>query len=91
MENKAIYKSDNGFLMTFSNGVTVSVQFGAFHYCDQGKETAEVAVWDKNDYWYILNENDNHMSLIRVEEGTDVMGYCTPNLIASIMGLACKL
>jgi hypothetical protein len=82
---------NNGFHITFSNGVTVSVQFSRINYCDGGIETAEVAIWDEKDYWYVLDENNNHMSLIRVEEGSDVIGYCTPEMVASIMGMASKL
>jgi hypothetical protein len=82
---------NNGFHMTFSNGATVSVQFSKTTYCDGGLETAEVAVWDKNDYWYVLDENNNHMSLIQVEYASDVIGYCTPEMVASIMDMARKL
>lgn len=46
----------NGFLMTFNNGLKVSVQFGAASYCDRVKHpdgdfatTAECAVIDPND------------------------------------------
>lgn len=81
----------NGFHMTFDNGVTVSVMFGKYNYCDQGETTAEVAVWDQNDDWYIFNEEDNHNSLIKVDSGSDVIGHCTSNLVASIMNLAKNL
>lgn len=81
----------DGFQMTFDNGVTVSVQFGKYNYCDQGETTAEVAVWDQNDDWYILNEDDNHNSLIKVDSGSDVIGHCTSNMVASIMNLAKNL
>lgn len=46
----------NGFLMTFSNGLKVSVQFGQASYCDRVKHpdgnfatTAECAVIDENN------------------------------------------
>ena len=80
-----------GFHMTFDNGCTVSVMFGKRNYSDSGETTAEVAVWDNNGDWYILNEDDNHNSLIKVLDGTDVIGYCTSNLVASIMNLAKNL
>ena len=81
----------DGFHMTFDNGVTVSVQFGKHNYCDQGETTDEVAVWDQNDDWYIFNEEDNHNSLIKVDSGSDVIGHCTSNMVASIMNLAKNL
>jgi len=81
----------NGFHMTFDNGVTVSVMFGKYNYCDQGETTAEVAVWDEIGDWYILNEEDNHMSLLRIPEDSDVIGHCTSNMVAHIMNLAKNL
>ena len=77
--------------MTFGNGATISVQFSKYNYSDQGETTAEVAVWDKDDNWYVLNEEDNHMSLIKVEEHSDVIGHCTTDLVASIIELTRKL
>ena len=81
----------HGFQMTFANGCTISVQFSKGSYCDLGETTAEVAVFDKDNNWYILNEEDNHMSLIKVEEYSDVMGHCTTDLVAHIIELTKKL
>ena len=81
----------DGFQMTFDNGTTVSVMFGKYTYNDQGETTAEVAVWDKDGDWYILNEEDNHNSLIKVNSGSDVIGHCTSNMVAHIMNLAKNL
>jgi hypothetical protein len=80
----------DGFQMTFANGFTVSVVFGKYTYSDEGETTAEVAVWDKDGFWYVLNDEDNHMSLIKLPSGSDVMGRCTADLVASIMNLARK-
>lgn len=81
----------DGFQMTFANGCTISVMFGKHSYSDQGETTAEVAVWDKDGNWYLLNEEDNHMSLLKVPEYSDVMGHCTSNMVAHIMNLAKNL
>ena len=81
----------DGFHMTFANDVTVSVMFGKRNYCDSGETTAEVAVWDNDGNWYILNEDDNHNSLILVPEDSDVIGHCTSNMVAHIMNLAKNL
>ena len=98
MENFRVIKNQitdkveqQGFQMTFSNGYTISVMFGEYSHCDKGQTTAEVAVWDKDGNWYILNEEDNHMSLIKVEEYSDVIGYCTTDLVAHIIELTKKL
>ena len=90
------FKAENnehyhGFHMTFANGCTISVQFCKYNYSDQGETTAEVAVWDKDNNWYVLNEEDNHMSLIKIEQYSDVMGHCTTDLVASIIELTKKL
>ena len=84
-----VYNQD-GFQMTFANGFTISVVFGKYTYSDEGETTAEVAVWDKDGFWYVLNDEDNHMSLIKLTSGSDVMGRCTADLVASIMNLARK-
>jgi hypothetical protein len=82
--------NQDGFQMTFANGFTISVMFGKYTYSDEGETTAEVAVWDKDGFWFVLNEEDNHMSLIKIEDGSDVMGRCEADLVASIMNLARK-
>jgi len=79
----------NGFQMIFENGVTISVQFGKHNYSDEGKTTAEVAVWDMTGNWYIV-DTDEH-KLIKVENGSDVIGYCTPDVVAWIMDKARKI
>lgn len=98
MENFRVIKNQitdkveqQGFQMTFSNECTISVMFGEYSHCDKGQTTAEVAVWDKDGNWYILNEEDNHMSLIKVEEYSDVIGYCTTDLVAHIIELTKKM
>jgi|TARA_R110000751_G_scaffold65021_1_gene133289 hypothetical protein len=57
----------SGFHLKFSNGWTISVQFGYYNYCNNnldrlssletadgyaGSDNAEVAAWDSNERWY---------------------------------------
>ena len=63
----------NGFQMTFTNGNTISVQFGNANYSDKGKTTAEVAAWDSNGEWIQLGEHG------------DVKGWCSPEEVVEIM------
>jgi hypothetical protein len=74
-----------GFHITFDNGYTVSVQFGAGNYCDNygnGKyrepanpsATAEVAAWDANEEWVSL-----------VDGSTEIKGYQTPAQVLEIL------
>jgi len=83
MSFKTIF--NRGFHMTFDNGLTISVQWGHFNYCERKKEVyitdelrhpiveskdAEIAIWDKSkDSW--------------LNFGSDtVKGYCTSNEVA---------
>ena len=74
---------DKGFQMDFENGVTVSVQFGDFTRSDKGQTTAEVAVY-RNDEWYIADIDD----LVLVSMGSEVMPYCSPDVVAWIIDRA---
>lgn len=82
---------NKGFYITFGNGITVSVQFGAGNYCrnrtsfasdNKGRECAdaEVAIWDKNGEW-ITQEYDPNSTDV-------VMGYVDPDEIAKIIAWA---
>lgn len=48
----------SGFQMTFSNGNTISVQFGCGNYCENRDESktssknAEIAIWNSEKVWY---------------------------------------
>lgn len=68
-----------GFQITFSNGYTVSVQFGRGAYSDQGETTAEVAAWGPDSKWLKLNEYD------------DVKGHCSPEDVLEIMYVVANL
>lgn len=80
---------NRGYHMTFSNGWTVSVQWGPGNYCDHHntygfyapKEsdkwysgTAEVAAWDRNGVWYQFDSDT-------------VDGYKTPDEVAAFIAM----
>jgi len=50
-----------GFMLTFPNDWSVSVQWGTGHHCDKGETTAEVAIWDSNGLWYAFNKMDRSL------------------------------
>lgn len=62
--------TNQGFTMTYPNGITVSIRWGTVSYSD-GQTTAEVAAW-----W-----NDKHNSWVHVPEfeygGDDVLPHLT--------------
>ena len=75
----------SGFQLTFSNGNTVSVQWGKHNYCDRrytsdapnGKDCwtsgdAEVAAWDKDKNWHHFY-------------GDTVQGYLNANEVAGFI------
>jgi len=78
---------DQGFCLTFANDIYVSVRFGTGHYCDQGKTTAEVAVIDKDNNWYIYNDG----TLTMCPDGTDVNPRVSTDDLAEILMLAKRL
>jgi hypothetical protein len=87
------FKAENnewhhGFQMTFQNGCTISVQFNGRNYCDEGKTTAEVAVWDKDDNWFYFD--DNKWNIIE-NKGTDVMSQQTTDDVARMISELVKL
>ena len=77
--------NNKGFHITFANGWTVSVQFGAFSYCANKNKTdnptfpcpdAEVAAWDSNDVWHHFKEHND-----------DVKGWMSANDVLEFMNL----
>lgn len=82
--------TDNkGFRLTFANGLTVSVQFGFGNYCENRNmrggigptappcKTAEVAVL-----------GPNRLLLPIVGRGDEVEGWCSPEVVADVIGWA---
>jgi hypothetical protein len=80
--------SGKGFQMTFANGWTISVQFGAGNYCDnrsmsttsasdqlageEGSANAEIAAWDKDGKWHNFGADQ-------------VKGWQTPDEVAAFI------
>ena len=86
-----------GFALTFDNGWTVSVQFGAGNYSDNhgceissesnkecgktGSNTAEVAAWDKDNNWLEI-QKDGYTDMVD--------GYLTSNDVLDFINLVAK-
>ena len=73
--------SHDGFSMSFDNGFTISVQFSKYHRCDAGNTTAEVAIWDKEDNWYLYNEG----VWCKLTQYAEVMSYQTAEQVANLI------
>ena len=73
---------DIGFNIMFPNEWEVSVRWGEGHYCDGGKTTVEVAVFDPEENWCIYHDGDNKLYHI---PDTDVMGHVTPETLFNIL------
>jgi hypothetical protein len=86
-----------GFQITFENGHTLSVMFGAGNYCfnrgermplpgdeprDHRSPNAEIAVWDRDGEWVRLEG---------VHEGDDVVGWVGPDAVAAIADRVARL
>lgn len=80
--------SNKGFHMTFANGITASVQWGAGNYCDNyfskdfsfskeaSSNTAEVAAWNENNEWVTNKFCDTC---------DDVAGYLSPDEVLQFL------
>lgn len=79
-------QSHDGFSMSFKNGFTISVQFSEHHRCDAGNTTAEVAIWDKENNWYLYDEG----TWEKVIEGGVVMNYQTAEQVAHLIEIISK-
>lgn len=82
---------NKGFHMTFANGLTISVQFGPFNYCDQRSTfpnarpedqeiwksgTAEIGIWN-SEGWKTNQFINCH--------GDDVIGHLTADQVAELI------
>jgi len=81
-----------GFMLTFPNDWSVSVQWGNGHYCDKGETTAEVAIWDSNGLWYAFNKTDRSLHTAtpngdgdRITSGNVVNEYIKADTLALLM------
>jgi hypothetical protein len=83
MVDKAFISHHSGFIMTFSNGYTISVSYSERSYSDQGETTAEVAVWhSKEDHWLAFEDG----AWVIVPDGhSEVLGHQTPDQIAELI------
>ena len=82
-----------GFQLTFSNGLTISVQFGYGNYCENhvkktedkpnlysyelSSKDAEVAIWNENNDW-ITND-------FIYCKNDDVIGYLSSDSVADLI------
>lgn len=82
---------NKGFQMTFSNGCTVSVQYGTANYCDRPSEQSnpfaygvEMAhpKWEAKNAEIAAWDSDSRWW----DFGNDtVLGYCTPDQVADFI------
>ncbi len=79
------------FKMTFLNGYTVSVAFGENSFSDKGRTTAEIAIWDADGNWYMAQTGDVDLPLVKIDNGTDVISNCTPEVVAWLMDKVRKI
>lgn len=79
--------SEKGFQITFENGLTISVMFGAGNYC-QAKNSdypinrnfkvnhesvnCEIAIWDESGKWFSF-KNDQVIGWISTDETADII------------------
>ena len=84
---------NEGFHVTFANGVTASVQFHEMSYCarkgkslGEGEKSpdAEVAAWDSLGNWI----TGKYVSEVLNETSDDVLGYQSPEDVLKFLNWA---
>ena len=83
-------RRNEGFQVTFDNGYTVSVQFGAFHYCSARNMNAKYDDWKDND---VHESSDAEVAIIDPDgefvpfmtSDDSVRPRTTPIVVANIM------
>ena len=93
-----------GFLFTFENGYTISVQYGKGNYCSRqdyslGKEPepstiestdCEIAVWDRNNKWERMGEYDDVVGRVSIEKIPRIMEMIRNSQIEEASAFSCK-
>jgi len=74
-----------GFMLTFQNNWSVSVQWGEYHYCDGGKTSAEVAIWDWKGDWYRYSQSEGTLCPPYEGQGTVVNNRVSPDDLALLI------
>jgi hypothetical protein len=88
---------NKGFHMRFTNGWTISVQFGWANYCENRfhpdgynfstqqffteSSDAEIAIWDNNEQDYIFDFGDGFNDTVK--------GHCSPDEVAKWINFTC--
>ena len=83
--------NSEGFTIKFTNGWTVSVQFGKHTYCDrrhdeEDKSTAEIAAYNTNGVWFDF-DNDHKNK----EFSTYIKGWQSPHEVVDFMNMVMSL
>jgi hypothetical protein len=87
---------NKGFHITFNNGLTISVQFGAGNYCSNKEEsynfsmnqdavdssTAEIAIWNDSGKWFAFNQDEKDDEFYYPDT---VKGWVTPDEVGKII------
>tara|TARA_R110000751_G_scaffold57842_2_gene122532 strand:+ start:566 stop:874 length:309 start_codon:yes stop_codon:yes gene_type:complete len=66
-----------GFHLKFTNGNTVSVQWGQSNYCDEG--SAEIAAWDRKDRWHQFPEGNKVKGWVPSDEVAEFTSWVASN------------
>lgn len=79
------YRMNNrirGVYLGFPNGVTLSVQWGRRHYCDQGLTSCEVMAMDENEqpicipYYLLPEQSDQVIGHVDQEDLLSIIKEC---------------
>jgi len=74
-----------GFTMTFTNGNTISVQFGLGNYGSNRNESknetklAEIAMWNKKGVWYHFDNINDVKGWVTADEVAEWIHFASVN------------
>lgn len=96
--------NSKGFSITFENGWTVSVQFGAFNYCDnyridKGNEEKYIGMTIEQQNFFAGESGSKLAETALIDEdgdffeyaGDNVQGYRTPAQVLELLNYASEL
>jgi len=77
-----------GFTIEFTNGWTVSVQFGKHTYChrrhdEEDKSTAEIAAYDTNGNWFYFDDQHKDKEFL----STSIKGWQSSHEVVDFMNM----
>lgn len=90
MKSKFFIAKNKGFQMTFENGNTISVMFGAGNYCSNRKESTSTEIESSHDAEICIWNEKNEDYIFKNDGGGICNGWCSTDDVAKWVDFASK-